>query len=53
LFTVSPDDVARLPRRVDGTPITRIGEIRTQHEGVKILERSRTWELNPGGWKHF
>ena len=53
LFTVSPDDVARLPRRVDGTPITRIGEIRTQHEGVKISERSRTWELNPGGWKHF
>jgi thiamine-monophosphate kinase len=53
LFTVRPNHVARLPRRVDGTEITRIGEIRIQREGVMISERSRTWELNPGGWKHF
>ncbi|HEX6043009.1 MAG TPA: thiamine-phosphate kinase [Pyrinomonadaceae bacterium] len=53
LFTVKPDDVARLPRRVDGAPITRIGEIRADSEGVRISEGSRIWELNPGGWKHF
>jgi thiamine-monophosphate kinase len=53
LFTVRPDDVGRLPRRVDGTRITRIGEIRLQNEGVRISEGSRIWELNPGGWKHF
>ncbi len=53
LFTVRPDDVARLPRRVDGTRITRIGEIRGHDEGVKISEGTRIWELNPGGWKHF
>ncbi len=53
LFTVKPDDAARLPRRVDGAPITRIGEIRGQNEGVKISEGTRIWELNPGGWKHF
>lgn len=53
LFTVRPGDVARLPRRVDGVQITRIGEIRMQDEGVNISERSRIWELNPGGWKHF
>ncbi|HEU4714554.1 MAG TPA: thiamine-phosphate kinase [Pyrinomonadaceae bacterium] len=53
LFTVRPGDVARLPRRVDGTQITRIGEIRPHDEGVRISEGARIWELNPGGWKHF
>src|SRR5690242_5739353 len=53
LFTVRPEHVARLPRRVDATQITRIGEVRSQADGVKISEGSRVWELNPGGWKHF
>src|SRR6476659_7039582 len=53
LFTVKPEHVARLPRRVDGTQTTRIGEVRPAPEGVKISEGSRIWELNPGGWKHF
>ena len=53
LFTVKPSDVARLPRKVDGAKITRIGEIRVQNEGVQIHEGARVWELNPGGWKHF
>ena len=53
LFTVRLSDVARLPRRVDGTQITRIGEVRPQTEGVKISEGARVWDLNPGGWKHF
>jgi thiamine-monophosphate kinase len=52
LFTVKPGDTSRLPRRVDGIPIKRIGEI-TGTEGVKISEGSRIWELKPGGWKHF
>lgn len=53
LFTVRPSDIARLPRRVDGTQITRIGEIRNNSEGVQIREGTRVWDLNPGGWKHF
>ena len=53
LFTVKPGDVARLPRRVDGVEITRIGEVVIRTDGVKISEGSRIWELNPGGWKHF
>jgi len=53
LFTVKPSDVARLPRRVDGTQITRIGEVRSQAEGVRISEGPRVWDLSPGGWKHF
>lgn len=53
LFTVKADSVARLPRRVDGVEITRIGEVTKEGNGVKISEGSRVWELNPGGWKHF
>lgn len=53
LFTVNPKDITRLPRRVDATPITRIGEIREHDKGVRISEGTRIWELNPGGWRHF
>ena len=53
LFTVRPADVPRLPRRVDGVEIKHIGEITAAHEGVKISEGTRIWELRPGGWKHF
>jgi thiamine-monophosphate kinase len=51
LFTVKSADVARLPRKVDGVEIKRIGEVTTG--GVKILEGARVWELKPGGWIHF
>jgi thiamine-monophosphate kinase len=53
LFTVKPNDVPRLPKRVDGVGITRIGEVRPASEGVKISEGIRVWELTPKGWKHF
>ena len=53
VFTVKPEDVPRLPRRVDGVEIKRIGEITNAGEGVKISEGTRIWELRPGGWKHF
>ena len=53
LFTVNADDANRLPRRVDGVGIKRIGQITAAFEGVKISEGSRIWELKPGGWKHF
>ena len=53
LFTVKPGDVAKLPRRVDGVEIKRIGEIMNAGEGVKISEGTRVWELRRGGWKHF
>jgi thiamine-monophosphate kinase len=53
LFTVKPSDVARLPRRVDGVEIKRIGTIQELSEGVKISEGARIWELRSGGWKHF
>jgi thiamine-monophosphate kinase len=53
LFTVKPNDVPRLPKRVDGVGVTRIGEVRPASEGVKISEGTRVWELTPKGWKHF
>ena len=53
LFAVKPENVARLPRRVDGVEIKRIGTIQSASEGVKISEGSRIWDLKPGGWKHF
>ena len=53
LFTVKPENVAYLPKRVDGVEITRIGTIQSDSEGVKISEGSRIWDLKPGGWKHF
>ncbi|HSL53605.1 MAG TPA: thiamine-phosphate kinase [Pyrinomonadaceae bacterium] len=53
LFTVKPENVARLPRRVDGVEIKRIGEITRAGDGVKISEGTRIWDLKPGGWKHF
>ena len=53
LFTVKPDIVARLPRRVDGVEIKRIGAMTNAIEGIKISEGPRVWDLKPGGWKHF
>jgi thiamine-monophosphate kinase len=53
LFTVKPGDIARLPRRVDGVEIKRIGEIIDASNGVKVSEGARVWELKPGGWVHF
>jgi len=53
LFTVKPDDVARLPKRVDGVEISRIGEVTDQPGKVRIAEKSRIWDLRPGGFEHF
>ena len=53
LFTVNPENVSKLPRRVDGIPITRIGEIKEASYGVQIAEGSKIWKLEPGGWEHF
>jgi thiamine-monophosphate kinase len=53
LFTMKSKEIARLPRRVDGVEIKRIGEITESSLGVKISEGTRVWDLKPGGWKHF
>ena len=53
LFTVRPDDVARLPKRVDGIAISRIGEVTDQPGKIRIAEKNRVWDLQPGGFEHF
>lgn len=53
LFTVHPENVSKLPVKVDGVSVTRIGEIKDLSEGVRISEGSRVWELPAAGWKHF
>jgi thiamine-monophosphate kinase len=53
LFTVRPDDVARLPKRVDGVAVSHIGEITDEHGAVKISEKNRVWDLQPQGFQHF
>ena len=53
LFTVKPENVGKLPKRVDGVAVTAIGTIRENSQGVKISEGSRVWNLEPGGWEHF
>ncbi len=53
LFTVKAENVARLPTRVDGVSVTRIGEVTDASSGVRIAEGSKIWDLGPGGWDHF
>lgn len=52
LFTVHPENIARLPKRVDGVAISRIGEI-AGDLGVRISERNHVWELKAAGFEHF
>ncbi|HYV24654.1 MAG TPA: thiamine-phosphate kinase [Pyrinomonadaceae bacterium] len=52
LFTVAPENVSRLPKRVDGVAISPIGEI-TELRDVQLKEKNRLWQLEPGGFEHF
>lgn len=53
LFTVAPDKVPQLPKKVDGVAITHIGEIQNATDGVRLAEGARVWKLEPEGWQHF
>jgi thiamine-monophosphate kinase len=53
LFTVSSENLPRLPKKVDGVAISRIGEITDQTGSVKVAEQSHIWDLRPGGFEHF
>jgi thiamine-monophosphate kinase len=53
LFTVAPGNISRLPKRVDGVTISRIGEISDQSGRVKIREKNHEWDLQPAGFRHF
>jgi thiamine-monophosphate kinase len=52
LFTVAPENVSRLPKFVDGIPISHIGEV-TSPTAILIREKTREWDLQPMGFRHF
>jgi len=53
LFTVAPENVARLPKLVDGVSISRVGEITGATGTILVHEKNREWELGPEGFSHF
>ncbi len=53
LFTVKPENVAKLPKRVDGISICQIGEITSDSVKMRVVEKDRVWDLPPGGFEHF
>ena len=53
LFTVKPENVSRLPKRVDGVSVCQIGEITSEPGKIRVTEKDRVWELKPEGFDHF
>ncbi|HEY8204634.1 MAG TPA: thiamine-phosphate kinase [Pyrinomonadaceae bacterium] len=53
LFTVAPENVSRLPKRVDGVPISHIGEITADPRVIRIREKNHEWDLPAQGFQHF
>jgi thiamine-monophosphate kinase len=53
LFTVPPRKVARLPRKVGGVSLTRIGEIRRRRGLTLVLPTGEEVSLAPRGYDHF
>jgi thiamine-monophosphate kinase len=53
LFTVAPENVSRLPKKVDDVPISRIGEVTNPGSSIRLSERGREWDLPPQGFQHF
>lgn len=53
LFTVSLENAARLPKRVDGVAISCIGEITNEPGQIRIAEKNRVWDLEAQGFEHF
>jgi thiamine-monophosphate kinase len=54
LFTASPE--ARVPRRIAGVPVTRIGRIVRPRKGrpaVALVTADGAQTLAPQGWEHF
>lgn len=53
LFTVGPRAAARLPKRLGGARLTRIGEVRDASDGIKLSRDGRAEILQPSGFDHF
>jgi thiamine-monophosphate kinase len=53
LFSVKPENVARLPKKVDGVSICQIGEITSESGKILVAEKDRVWDSKPKGFDHF
>ncbi len=53
LFAVASENVARLPKAVDGVLVAHIGEVTSHSGSVLVRERNREWELPARGFQHF
>lgn len=51
LFTAPPN--RRVPKKIVGIPITRIGETTRGRTMKVVLPNGKTEALKPGGWQHF
>ncbi len=53
LFTVHPSKARRIPRSLQGMPLTPIGEITRNREIHLLQAKGRKKKLIPGGWDPF
>lgn len=53
LFTAAPRSAARLPREVNGVPVTRVGEVTGERGKVRLVRDGKARRLKPGGFEHF
>lgn len=53
LFTVAPENVSRLPKKVDAVAVNRIGEITAEVSSIRVREKNREWDLAADGFQHF
>jgi len=53
LFTVSPRDISKIPRRIAGIPITLIGQATHEKEILLIGENGKEMPLEKKGWDPF
>ncbi len=53
LFTVKPQDVARIPGKIAGVPLTRIGAVTSEKKLLLRRENGRAEELKNRGWDPF
>ena len=51
LFTATREK--RVPSRILGVPVTRIGEVTRQKRVVLVSEAKGRFDLRPQGWEHF
>jgi thiamine-monophosphate kinase len=53
LFTVSPQDISQVPRRIAGIPVTLIGRVVQEKQILLIAENGKEAPLEKKGWDPF